>query len=450
MMQPSTSMKNIKAKQFKIDAMNRLVKRNKQHDAIAKTKKESSIGKGKDLIRKLSRNKSLRHTSKTKTDNNKTMMMHRSKSHLGHEALCDADNATSFDQYRLTRSRTQSKIALNEIPQNLVEFDKFLVNEENIEVFSEFLKLQFCQENINFWLECEQFKTLFNRAVPTKQLIRSRALKIFKQYLGFEAKQPVNVNYECLQAVEKCLSSPTENLFDEAQLEVFNLMRTDCYPRFCKQYKKRNQQLNNFTETISCDATKQPQNETNDGDEPIEMSTDDQDPPTSSTLQDNKATNDNSNPCIQERNYIISSMRDSYPVACSYKKISTITNNNYQIQRAFVKNVPQLVTSLPPSATSANKEPISGKSMKSDVVLPTKLRRRTPPPPPLPPRKKKPDKSNHVALMKQRHVAYVSEKIQHSHSKCKHRLSTKEVTSGAINQAGLKTEPVFVSQPVDV
>ena len=41
-----------------------------------------------------------------------------------------------------------------------VGFEKLLHDETGLHVFTEFLKKEFSQENIQFWIECEKFKTL--------------------------------------------------------------------------------------------------------------------------------------------------------------------------------------------------------------------------------------------------------------------------------------------------
>ncbi len=41
-----------------------------------------------------------------------------------------------------------------------VGFEKLLNDEMGLYVFTEFLKKEFSQENIQFWIECEKLKTL--------------------------------------------------------------------------------------------------------------------------------------------------------------------------------------------------------------------------------------------------------------------------------------------------
>jgi len=41
-----------------------------------------------------------------------------------------------------------------------VGFEKLLNDEMGLHVFTEFLKKEFSQENIQFWTECEKLKTL--------------------------------------------------------------------------------------------------------------------------------------------------------------------------------------------------------------------------------------------------------------------------------------------------
>lgn len=118
----------------------------------------------------------------------------------------------------------------------LPDFKEFLNRPENVELFHEFLKTQYCQENIDFYLACEKYRKLDHNSTGNI-LIQFNARQIFNDYLSENAKQPVNVNADCITTIQRNLNQPTPYLFRDAQQEVFNLMRSDCYPRFCKTYK---------------------------------------------------------------------------------------------------------------------------------------------------------------------------------------------------------------------
>lgn len=134
-----------------------------------------------------------------------------------------------------------SKVAISELLADstnaaVPDFKTFLSLPANVEEFRNFLKTQYSQENIDFYLACEKYKNLDINKVG-KDLIIFMATQIYNDYLGENAKQRVNINDECSQRIKRQRRQPTPDMFNEAQLEIFNLMRSDCYPRFCKTWR---------------------------------------------------------------------------------------------------------------------------------------------------------------------------------------------------------------------
>jgi len=102
--------------------------------------------------------------------------------------------------------------------------------------FARFLHRNRCLEIVLFWKEVEAYRTLFSG--------RSRAAaRISRQYL--EEGGTWQVSFSSLSTQSRIADSmgesvkqgdePAEELFDEAQLEVYNLMRLDLFPRFVKE-----------------------------------------------------------------------------------------------------------------------------------------------------------------------------------------------------------------------
>ena len=60
-------------------------------------------------------------------------------------------------------SINEGSIDLNEQPSSetssTVSFEKLLNDELGLHIFTEFLKKEFSQENIQFWIECEKLKS---------------------------------------------------------------------------------------------------------------------------------------------------------------------------------------------------------------------------------------------------------------------------------------------------
>jgi hypothetical protein len=143
-----------------------------------------------------------------------------------------------------TIDKPVSRVALAELIKNAPtsqryqppDFKTFLSHEENVTAFKEFLQTQYCQENLDFYLACEKFRNLDSSGVG-KELVKFMATQIYNDYLSEDARQPVNVSDACVQIIKNNLKNPKPDIFCDAQAEIFDLMRTDCYPRFCKTWQ---------------------------------------------------------------------------------------------------------------------------------------------------------------------------------------------------------------------
>lgn len=72
--------------------------------------------------------------------------------------------------------------------------------------FHAFLKTEFSEENLEFWLACEEFKKLRS---ATK--LASRAHKIFDEFIRSEAPKEVRDSTCPLDSPDPACSFPTEN-----------------------------------------------------------------------------------------------------------------------------------------------------------------------------------------------------------------------------------------------
>uniref|UniRef100_A0A8C6U5V0 Regulator of G protein signaling 18 n=1 Tax=Neogobius melanostomus TaxID=47308 RepID=A0A8C6U5V0_9GOBI len=111
-----------------------------------------------------------------------------------------------------------------------------------LDVFSQFLRSEFSEENIEFWLACEDYRT-----VDSETKLLSKAKYIYTVFIETDAPKEVriNIDYSTKVAIEKSISQPTKSCFDVAQMKVYSLMQKDSYPRFLHSdiYLDRLQQL---------------------------------------------------------------------------------------------------------------------------------------------------------------------------------------------------------------
>ncbi|XP_006007574.1 regulator of G-protein signaling 18 [Latimeria chalumnae] len=108
-------------------------------------------------------------------------------------------------------------------------FRKLLSHKDGIEVFSVFLKTEYSQENIEFWLACEEYK----KTKSTGKLA-SKAKKIYLEFIEAEALKEVNLDFLTKEITKENILHPTLSSFDLAQTKIYNLMEKDSYPRFLK------------------------------------------------------------------------------------------------------------------------------------------------------------------------------------------------------------------------
>lgn len=110
-----------------------------------------------------------------------------------------------------------------------VNFEKLLKDGSGLVVFTEFLKKEFSQENIIFWKAVEQYKKIIE---ADKR--KAKAKEIFMKHVSVKATDPINIEQNARQQVEKQLDSPSISTFERPQQEIFKLMKQDSYPRFIK------------------------------------------------------------------------------------------------------------------------------------------------------------------------------------------------------------------------
>uniref|UniRef100_A0A674MNU1 Regulator of G protein signaling 13a n=1 Tax=Takifugu rubripes TaxID=31033 RepID=A0A674MNU1_TAKRU len=92
-----------------------------------------------------------------------------------------------------------------------------------------FLKSEFSDENIEFWMVCEDYKK-----IRSSFRMSSRAKKIFKCYIQAEATREINIDHKTRDLIRRNVAAPTRECFNDAQRIVYNLMEKDSYPRFLR------------------------------------------------------------------------------------------------------------------------------------------------------------------------------------------------------------------------
>ncbi|XP_033633629.1 regulator of G-protein signaling 12-like isoform X2 [Asterias rubens] len=110
-----------------------------------------------------------------------------------------------------------------------VSFERLLQDELGLDCFTKFLKREFSEENIMFWIACETMSKM-----TSKSELKRMADHIYSKHLADEASMPVNLDSSCRLKVVQALKSPTPEMFKVQQQQIFKLMKYDSYSRFLK------------------------------------------------------------------------------------------------------------------------------------------------------------------------------------------------------------------------
>ncbi|KAM9383978.1 regulator of G-protein signaling 21-like isoform 2-T2 [Pholidichthys leucotaenia] len=96
-------------------------------------------------------------------------------------------------------------------------------------VFENFLRTQYSEENLLFWLACENYKKITNETE-----MASVANKIYTEFVQVDAPRQINIDFVTREEISENILQPGPNCFDRAQKLIYGLMENDCYPRFLK------------------------------------------------------------------------------------------------------------------------------------------------------------------------------------------------------------------------
>ncbi|KAM4642677.1 regulator of G-protein signaling 2 [Discoglossus pictus] len=106
-------------------------------------------------------------------------------------------------------------------------FDDLLANKYGVVAFRAFLKSEFSEENIEFWLACEDFKK-----TKSPHKLPAKAKKIYDEFIEKEAPKEINIDFQTRDNITHTLQEPSRTCFGAAQKRVYSLMENNSYPRF--------------------------------------------------------------------------------------------------------------------------------------------------------------------------------------------------------------------------
>ncbi|KAK4001948.1 hypothetical protein OUZ56_003811 [Daphnia magna] len=148
---------------------------------------------------------------------------------------------TRIHRFRLSASGNRNMLAWTRITsagpadaQKWAEsFTALLSSKHGSSLYHSFLRGEFSNENLEFWLAVEDYK----HSTKPKDMA-AKAQQIYKDFLTVQAskKQQVNLDAEtrAMTLANVQSDSPDQHAFDQAQRKIQHMMERDSYQRFLK------------------------------------------------------------------------------------------------------------------------------------------------------------------------------------------------------------------------
>ncbi|XP_053294510.1 regulator of G-protein signaling 20 isoform X1 [Pleuronectes platessa] len=114
-------------------------------------------------------------------------------------------------------------------------FDKLMCCPAGRNSFRQFLRTEFSEENMLFWLACEEFSKEAN-----KSTVEEKARVIYEDYISILSPKEVSLDSRVRESINRNMQEPNMQTFDDAQLQIYTLMQRDSYPRYMNSSAYKN------------------------------------------------------------------------------------------------------------------------------------------------------------------------------------------------------------------
>ncbi|KAL1918458.1 uncharacterized protein VTP21DRAFT_3118 [Calcarisporiella thermophila] len=145
---------------------------------------------------------------------------------------------------------------------NATRLQQILGDERLLPLFHEFLRTNFCEENLSFWSDCQDFLSRYNRGGENHRDNAAKAYAIYSTYLAPASPSELNIDYSLRQEILRFMNTAVGKgngadvadpdvvigpevletivqLYGKVQTHIFRLMSTDSVPKFVKTRKYR-------------------------------------------------------------------------------------------------------------------------------------------------------------------------------------------------------------------
>lgn len=145
------------------------------------------------------------------------------------DSALHADSVKEMRERENEKSNSTSVRPSKEIALTWSEaFDNLLHDKYGLSLFRVFVRSEFSEENLEFWIACEEYKKSKTPKLAPK------AKKIFADFVAIQAPKEVNLDSNTRAATINNICNPNRHAFDQAQKRIQGLMEKDSYPRFLK------------------------------------------------------------------------------------------------------------------------------------------------------------------------------------------------------------------------
>ncbi|VDD74720.1 unnamed protein product [Mesocestoides corti] len=131
----------------------------------------------------------------------------------------------------LEDKRKHKMLCYQEISRDVANshIEQFASVVDGLLVFREFLRGEFSDENLEFWIACKEYKALTDECDQ-----RTRAQEIYEDFIAYQSQREVNLDCETRMQTERRLPRAESDLFDASQKRIEALMEKDPYRRFLR------------------------------------------------------------------------------------------------------------------------------------------------------------------------------------------------------------------------
>ncbi|XP_017292928.1 regulator of G-protein signaling 1 [Kryptolebias marmoratus] len=119
------------------------------------------------------------------------------------------------------------KFSREELEKWAESLDALLASQAGVSVLGAFLRAEFSEENLQFYLACEQYSHS-----SSNFSLQRRAKDISATYIQPGSPREVNLDSKTRDLTLQLLQAPSRTSLQHAQKRIYSLLDTDCYPRF--------------------------------------------------------------------------------------------------------------------------------------------------------------------------------------------------------------------------